>query len=58
MQSIRPSALKDELHANSLSDTPTFIHGGPGIGKSEIVYQFAKSVNAKSTNFVQTSLIP
>ncbi len=47
MQSIRPSALKDELHANSLSDIPSFIQGGPGIGKSEIVYQFAKSVNAK-----------
>jgi hypothetical protein len=47
MRPIRPSQLMKELRANALADIPTMIWGGPGIGKSDIVYQFATQLNAK-----------
>lgn len=47
MLSIRPSKLTNELHANAKANVPTMIWGPPGIGKSEIVYQFANSIGAK-----------
>jgi len=44
---IRPSDLVKELRANALADVPSMIWGPPGIGKSDIAYQFANSMNAK-----------
>lgn len=44
---IRPSDLAKELRANALADVPSMIWGPPGIGKSDIAYQFATSMNAK-----------
>ncbi len=44
---IRPSDLVKELRANALADVPSMIWGPPGIGKSDIAYQFATSMNAK-----------
>lgn len=47
MRTIRPSQLKSELRANALARVPTMIWGPPGLGKSQIVYQFADDLNAK-----------
>ena len=47
MRSIRPKDLASELKANAISGIPSMIHGGPGVGKSEIVYQVAQELNAK-----------
>lgn len=47
MQPIRPSKLTNELHANALANIPTMIWGPPGVGKSQVVYQFADTINAK-----------
>ena len=48
MRTIRPSDLIKEIKANALADMPTMIWGGPGEGKSEIVYAVAeKELNAK-----------
>ena len=44
---IRPSDLVKELRANALADVPSMVWGPPGIGKSDIAYQFANSMNAK-----------
>lgn len=44
---IRPSDLVKELRANALADVPSMIWGPPGIGKSDIAYQFASSMHAK-----------
>lgn len=44
---IRPSKLSLELHANARANVPTMIWGPPGIGKSDLVYQFATSIGAK-----------
>lgn len=46
-RAIRPSDLAKELRANALADIPSMIWGPPGIGKSDIAYQFATSMNAK-----------
>ena len=47
MRSIKPTDLVNELKANALSRIPSMVWGPPGIGKSEIAYEFAKDVNAK-----------
>jgi len=47
MRTIRPSDLTAEIKANALAGLPTMIWGGPGEGKSEIVYGVAKELNAK-----------
>lgn len=47
MQPIRPSKLTNEIHANALANIPTMIWGPPGVGKSQIVYQYADSICAK-----------
>lgn len=47
MRSIKPSDLIKELRANALAKVPSMIWGGPGLGKSQIAYQFAESMNAK-----------
>lgn len=46
-RSIRPTQLKTELRANAFASIPTMIWGPPGLGKSQIVYQFAEGLNAK-----------
>lgn len=46
-RAISPSDLVKELRANALADIPSMIWGPPGIGKSDIAYQFASSMNAK-----------
>ena len=46
-RAISPSDLVKELRANALADVPSMIWGPPGIGKSDIAYQFASSMNAK-----------
>ena len=47
MRTIRPSDLTAEIKANALAGLPTMIWGGPGEGKSEIVYGVSKELNAK-----------
>jgi hypothetical protein len=47
MRAISPSNLEKELRANAKADIPSMIWGPPGSGKSQIVYQLAKSMNAK-----------
>lgn len=47
MRSIRPSQLKSELKANAMARVPSMIWGPPGLGKSQIAYQFANDYNAK-----------
>ena len=39
---IGTAELYKQLHVLLLSDTPVFIHGSPGIGKSYIVNDIAK----------------
>lgn len=46
-RAISPSDLVKELRANALADIPSMIWGPPGIGKSDIAYHFASSMNAK-----------
>ena len=46
-RAIRPTDLLPEFRANALADIPTMIWGPPGIGKSDLAYQFANSMNAK-----------
>lgn len=46
-RAIRPSDLTAELRANALADIPSMLWGPPGIGKSEIAYEFGESMNAK-----------
>ena len=46
MRTIRPRDLMAELKCNALADQPSMIWGGPGIGKSEIVYQLAQALGA------------
>lgn len=47
MTPIRPSKLLRELHANAKADIPTMLWGPPGVGKSQITYQFAEELGAK-----------
>lgn len=47
MKSIKPSHLVKELKAKALAGIPTMIWGGPGEGKSELVYAVAQELNAK-----------
>jgi len=47
MRSIGPSSLVPELKANAIAGIPSMIWGGPGIGKSELVYEVAQQLNAK-----------
>lgn len=47
MRTIRPSLLAKEIKANALAGLSTMIWGAPGEGKSEIVYDVAKQMNAK-----------
>lgn len=44
---IKPSQLPAEIAACATADLSMMIWGAPGIGKSEMVYQYAKSQNAK-----------
>lgn len=46
-RAIRPSDLVNELRANALADVPSMIWGPPGVGKSDIAYQFGESMDAK-----------
>jgi len=47
MRTIRPSDLVDEIKAKALAGIPCMIWGGPGEGKSELVYAVAQELNAK-----------
>ena len=47
MRQIKPSLLYSEINANAKADIPTMIWGGPGLGKSQIVYQTAANNNSK-----------
>lgn len=47
MRAIKPSDLIKELRANAMANIPSMIWGGPGIGKSDIAYQFSALMNAK-----------
>ena len=47
MRTIRPSLLAAEIKANALAGLATMIWGAPGEGKSEIVYNVAKQMDAK-----------
>ena len=47
MRTIRPSLLAAEIKANALAGLATMIWGAPGEGKSEIVYDVAKQMDAK-----------
>jgi predicted GIY-YIG superfamily endonuclease len=47
MRTIRPTELENELEANGLAGVPSMIHGGPGEGKSQLVYNFANKRGAK-----------
>jgi hypothetical protein len=47
MRTIRPSQLKSELRSNAMARVPSMIWGPPGLGKSQIVYQFANTLSAK-----------
>lgn len=46
MRTIRPRDLMAELKCNALAGENSMIWGGPGIGKSEIVYQLAEELGA------------
>lgn len=47
MTPIRPSKLTNELASNAAANIPTMIWGPPGVGKSQVVYQYATSIGAK-----------
>ena len=47
MREIKPSLLYKEITANAKADIPTMIWGGPGLGKSQIVYQTANARDSK-----------
>jgi|TARA_Y100000289_G_C3925615_1_gene153152 hypothetical protein len=47
MRTIKPTSLKEEVMANAKADVNTMIWSGPGLGKSEIVYQIAMEIGAK-----------
>lgn len=47
MRTIKPSHLTAELKAKALAGIPCMIWGGPGEGKSELVYAVAQELNAK-----------
>jgi len=47
MRAIRPSSLKEEVLGNAKANINTMIWSGPGLGKSEIVYQIAHELGAK-----------
>lgn len=47
MRTIKPTDLVKELRANAMANIPSMIWGGPGIGKSDIAYQFSTVMNAK-----------
>ncbi len=47
MRTIRPKQLKSELRSNAMAGVASMIWGPPGIGKSQMVYQFASDLNAK-----------
>jgi len=47
MREIKPSLLYKEITANARADIPTMIWGGPGLGKSQIVYQTAHARDSK-----------
>lgn len=47
MRTIRPTELLTEMRANAMARIPTMIWGGPGLGKSQLAYQFSNSLNAK-----------
>lgn len=47
MRTIKPTDLVKELRANAMARIPSMIWGGPGLGKSQIVYQLANSMDAK-----------
>jgi len=47
MRTIRPRQLSAELRSNALAKIATMIWGPPGVGKSQITYQFASSIGAK-----------
>jgi hypothetical protein len=47
MRAIKPSSLTQELKANALAGIPSMIWGPPGIGKSDVVYQFGTELDAK-----------
>lgn len=44
---LRPSKLTAEIRSNAKANIPTMIWGAPGLGKSQIVYQYAQSIGAK-----------
>jgi hypothetical protein len=46
MRGIKPSQLEAEIDTNARCKRNTMIWGGPGIGKSQLVYQAAKRHNA------------
>lgn len=47
MRPIKPTDLQKELLSNAKARIPSMIWGSPGLGKSQIVYQLAESLNAK-----------
>lgn len=47
MRTIRPTDLILELKANGMAQVPSMIWGGPGEGKSQLVYLVAKMLSAK-----------
>jgi hypothetical protein len=47
MRTIRPSDLVKEIKSKALAGIPCMIWGGPGEGKSELVYDVANQLNAK-----------
>lgn len=47
MRSINPSQLVKELKSNAAARVPSMVWGGPGLGKSQIVYQLANELGAK-----------
>lgn len=44
---LRPSKITAEIHSNAKANIPTMIWGPPGVGKSQVVYQYAQSIGAK-----------
>lgn len=47
MRTVRPRQIMSELRANALAKIPTMLWGPPGVGKSQMTYQFADSIGAK-----------